>query len=188
MASASAPRRAGGHRGVTVAFWIVVPSVIILAVSLVKKWDDGSFVLSLISFLVLVYAVFTACKANLAQARRDKSEIKNAHALIRQCRATLKGIDIALRDMEFERAYLLLDQLHGRVGLFLTKYGSYMQPEAADIVWEMENSITSAKTPQGGDHRLFIDMMRESLDAMQENILDVDDPAVRDPRSKMQAA
>lgn len=184
MSGGCVPGRIYRHRAIDVLFWISVAGAIVMLVSLTVGWNDHSLVLGIISFVVMAYVVFTECRAALAQARVDKAEIKNAHALVRQCQATVGGIERALMDTDFDRVHVLLDQLYGRVGLFLTKYGRYMQPKAADIMWEMENSIADARFLQEAELLQFIVMMRELLGDMKGKILDVDDRTLQALRNK----
>jgi len=181
----SAAGRACRSRVIDVAFWLTVPFVIATIITHTVGWQDLSLVLGIISFLVLAYVVFTACRAAFARARRDRAEIKNAHSLTRQCMELVDMIEQALSIPDPERVYSLLDQFYGRVGLFLTKYGQYMLPEAADIVWEMENSIAGARFLKEGDLLLFMSMMRESLETMQGKILDADDRTLHALRNEM---
>lgn len=185
MSSPGYAGQACRSRVLDVIAWVTLSFAIALVITLTVGWSDISLVLGVISFLVLVYVVFTACRAALARARRDKAEIENAHSLLRQCMALVDMIEQALGMLDRERVNVMLDQLYGRVGLFLTKYGQYMRPEAADIVWEMENSIADAKFRKQDDLLLFTSLMRESLGSVQSKILDVDDRTLHALRSKM---
>ena len=167
-----------GNRFINVTFWIVVAGVIIIGMSLTGQWDDGSGALGIISFLVLVYVIFTACKASFAQARIDEAGIRHAHALISQCGSTVSMIDQALREPDFERAHRLLDHLYARVGLFVTQYDLYMKPGAPDVVWDMENSIVDARFLPSKVHRQCIAMLRKRLDELRANVRDVNDPTL----------
>lgn len=167
-----------------VIFWLAVASVVALGLSLTGQLDDDPGALGVISFLVLAYVTFTACRASFAQARVDEAEICSAHALIRQCWATVGMIDLALRVPDLERMRALADHLYGRVGLLVTQYGRYMRPEAADIVWEMENSIVNARFLRDKDLRKFIVFLYGRLDALRANVLDRDDYALRALRGK----
>lgn len=184
MARPGRPYRVHRHRGTSAFFLASVVGAVVLYVSLVDGWSDGSFVLSLVSFLIIAYVIFTAFKSTAAQARRDKNEIQNAYALIRRCRATVDMIDRSLRDMDFELTHRLLEQLYGRVGLFVTQYGRHMHPDAADIVWEIENSVIKARYLRGRELRELIDLLRDRLSALHSCVLDVDDPILRDVRNK----
>lgn len=177
MTSEGAPEHVCRYRASDVLFWISVAGVIILFISLTVGWNDHSLVLGIVSFFVMAYVIFTSGRSALAQARVDSAEIKNTHALVRQCRATVNGIDRALRDPDFDLVRVLLGQLYGRVGVVLTKYGRYMQPEAADIVWEMENAIADirSKPLQEAELLQFITMAHERLIDMKGKILYVDD-------------
>lgn len=176
--------RACHSRALDVIFWITVASVVAIGLSLTGQLDGEPGALGVISFLVLAYVTFTACRASFAQARVDEAEIDNAHALIRQCLATVGMVDLALRIPDRERASALLDHLYGRVGLLVTQYGRYMRPEAADIVWEMENSIVNARFLRDGDLRPFVGLLRGRLYALQASVLDRDDYTLRALRGK----
>ncbi|MDD9808460.1 MAG: MARVEL domain-containing protein [Thaumarchaeota archaeon] len=184
MASPGPPYHVHRHRGTSAFFFVAAVGAIILYVSLVHGWDNASFVLSLVSFLIIAYVIFTAFKAAMAQARRDRNEIQNAYALIRRCKATIKTIDRYLRVPDFELTYRLLDQLYDRVGLFVTQYGRYMHPDAADIVWEIENSVIKARRLQEGDLRRLMALLLERLAALHSCVLDADDPMLRDVRNR----
>jgi len=184
MSSGGFALRACESKFVTAVFWVTVAGSTAAGLYLTGKWDDGSAVLSVISFLVLVYVVFTACKSTVAQARMDREEIGNAYALIRRCRATVVMIDQALRDADLEKVRTLLDHLYGKVGLLVTQYGRYMLPEAADIVWDVEYSIVDAGFLQHGDLRQFVALMHERLDELHASVRDVDDSTLSALRNK----
>ncbi|MDD9809188.1 MAG: hypothetical protein OXU25_05075 [Thaumarchaeota archaeon] len=184
MASPGHAYRVHRHRGTNAFSFAAAVGVIAIYVSLVHGWDDASFVLGLVSFLIIAYVIFTAFKAAAAQARRDRNEIHNAYALIRRCRATIGMIGRYLRARDREMMHRLLDQLYDRVGLFVTQYGRYMHPDAADIVWEMENSLIKARGLHGEDLQRLMALLRARLADLHSCVLDVDDPLLRDVRNR----
>lgn len=178
------PRASLHHPEAVPLFWASAAGMVAFGLWIPGLLGDAPFVLGFLQLLVMAYVVFAATKAALAKKREDRNRILGAHALVKHCKRTLGMVDRAVRDMGGpDRVNPLLDKLYGRLDAILAQYGSYLEPGAADIVWDAENSIMDAMSSQERSPRVLVMQLEDALAEIGALVLDVDSPDLRHRRN-----
>lgn len=99
-------------------------------------------VLSLPPFAFMLLVLIRAYRASVAQRLEDASEIAYARSLVRQC---LGSLEIAARLLSGlsgdSRVGLALDNISSKIGLFVPRYGRYLDDDAVWAAMEAENLV-----------------------------------------------
>lgn len=186
MSGLPSPRPDPPHPALGVLLWVIAAGVVTFGLWIPGLLYDTPFVLGALQLLIMAYVVFVAIRASLAQKREDRDRINDAHALVKHCGRILRMVDRAVRDMEgIDRTGPLLDRLYDRLDTILVQYRRYLEPGAADVIWDAENSIMDAMASGDRSLRVLVRQLADSLGDIDSMVLDVDSPALRHRRNRV---
>lgn len=169
-----------------VIFWVSVAGIVLFGLWIPGLLHDTPFVLGFLQLLIMVYVIFTAIRAALAKKGEDRDRINEVHALVKHCRRTLGMVDLAVKGTGgIGRAGPLLDRLYGRLDTILVQYRRYLEPGAADVIWDAENSIMDAMASQERDLGVLVRQLADALEEIDAMVLDVDSPSLRHRRNTL---
>lgn len=150
--------------------------VAIIAVVLVKFWNEATAVAGIMSAMFIVYGLFVAWNTERVRRQEDADALEDVKYQVVRCVGIVEMIAQLVDEAREDEALRALFHLSDKASLLVTRYRKYLMPQTALEIKEIEAMIVDVQVCGTDDLRWFVGAIGRRFRSIRGGVRDIDDP------------